>query len=75
MQLLRQTHPRAPRGPRKVRENPWDHSWKFAYTHKSKVVGDLKIGCFGFMQLYSQTQPWSPRALVKSGKPLGSQVR
>ena len=39
--------------------------------HKSKVVGDLKIGCFGFMQLFSQTKPRSPRALRKSGKSPG----
>ena len=39
--------------------------------HKSKVVGDLEIGCFEFMQLFPPTQPRSPRALRKSGKSPG----
>ena len=29
--------------------------------HKSKVVGDLKTGCFDFMQLYDWTHSWAPR--------------
>ena len=45
-----------------------------ALVHKSKVVGDLKIGCFGFMQLLDWTHPWAPRGQGSLGKILRFQV-
>ena len=36
--------------------------------HKSKVVGDLKTGYFGFMQLLDRTHPWDPRGPGSLGK-------
>ena len=60
----------APRGPQgsgmgRGAENQKSKSRLF---HKSKVVGDLEIRCFDFMELFPQTHPRSPRALGKSGK-------
>ena len=43
--------------------------------HKSKVVGDLKTGCFDFMQLLDWTHPWAPRGAGSLGKILRFQVR
>ena len=42
--------------------------------HKSKVVGDLKTGYFGFMQLLDWTHPWAPRGPGSLGKILRFQV-
>ena len=43
--------------------------------HKSKIVGDLKTGCFDFMQLLDWTHPWAPRGPGSLGKILRFQVR
>jgi len=43
-------------------------------VHKSKVVGDLKTGYFGFMQLLDWTHPWAPRGPGSLGKILRFQV-
>ena len=42
--------------------------------HKSKVVGELKTGYFGFMQLLDWTHPWAPRGPGSLGKILRFQV-
>ena len=42
--------------------------------HKSKVVGELKTGYFGFMQLLDWTHPWAPRGLGSLGKIMRFQV-
>ena len=44
-------------------------------VHKSKVVGDLKTGNFGFMQLLDCTHPWDPNGPGSQGKILRFQVR
>ena len=45
-----------------------------ALVHKSKVVGELKTGYFGFMQLLDRTHPWAPRGPESLGKILRFKV-